>query len=216
MAILTKKNTISLSNLDVNKCLEHGLHYGSHKKNWDTRMNNYIYGHRNNLHIIDLEKSIVTLKKSLNVITDTIAKGGKILFFSSDKKYNNIVYNTATSSNQMCILNRWVNGTLTNFKLIKPYYLKRYTNNNVINTNKHFLEADSLPSLIFLPKVKHNENIIAEANKLHIPIISIVDTNSNPTNITYPIPGNSDSIESIYLYNKLIFNSIIKGQALSE
>ena len=215
MAIVNKYNKlISTSNITINKCLEHGLHYGNHKKNWDTRMNSYIYGYRNNIHIIDLEQSLAILKKSLNIVTDVVSNNGTVLFFSSDKKFDNTIFSAATQAKQPCMVKKWVNGTLTNFKRLKPFFYKKYNNNGQVYGNKFFMEMDQIPSLIFLTTVRGNENIIKEANKLHIPIIAIVDTDSNPTNITYPIPGNDDSIESIYLYSRLMYNAIIKGYNL--
>ncbi|BBA84726.1 30S ribosomal protein S2 [endosymbiont of Euscepes postfasciatus] len=218
------KNNISIENMFNNY-----VHYGHSIKNWNPKMKKYIYGIHNGIHIINLDKTLVLFNIALKKIKNIINNNGKILFVGTKKEAKEKIKYYAESCNQFFINNRWLGGTLTNWKTIKKSikkYKLLYNNYKNLQFNK-FTKKESiiylrnlnklkknlygiqnmnkLPDAIFVIDANYEKIAIKESIKMNIPIFSIVDTDSNPDYIDYIIPGNDDSIKSIDFYLSSIY-----------
>ena len=217
-----------------------GVHFGHQKCYWNPKMSPYIFGVRNNVHIINLEKTVPLLKDALNFITKTAAKNGKILFVGTKKSASDAVKEAATSIGQFYVNKRWLGGTLTNWKTIRQS-IKRLKNLEAQKTDGTFekitkkeallktreleklekslggiKDMKGLPDVMFVIGANRDKIAIKEANNLGIPVVSIVDSNSNPDNIDYIIPGNDDALRSIKLYLDYVTKSIKSSLILDE
>jgi len=226
---------MELPSVTIKQLLEAGVHLGHKTLRWNPKMKNYIFGKKNSIHIIDLVQTLSLLKDALNEIHKCIVSGGKILFVSTKKQASETVMNVAKETSQFYVSYRWLGGMLTNWKTISNS-IKRYktlseelTQENKGFTKKEVLklgaerdklerslggiaEMKKLPSMIFIIDTNTESLAVKEAVKLNIPIVAIVDTNSDPTNITYPIPGNDDAKRSISLYCDLMKQTILDAQ----
>ena len=222
MSVVTMKNL-----------LESGVHFGHQTKRWDPKMSRFIFSERNGIHIIDLQKTIVEIKKAYDAIRKTVLANRPVLFVGTKKQARAAIKREAEKCNQFYINNRWLGGMLTNFSTIKKSInrLKKIEKMEVDGTfesipkkeklrllhEKEKLEKNlggiknmnTLPGIIFIIDSKKEAIAVAEANKLKIPIVAIVDTNCNPDFITYPIPGNDDAIRAINLFCSIISNACI-------
>ena len=215
--------------------LESGVHFGHQVKRWDPRMKKYIFAERNGIHIIDLQKTITAIKESYEVVRKATASGKSVLFVGTKKQAQQAVAKEAERCGQFYVNNRWLGGTLTNFATIKKSLLRlkkiekmevdgtfgNLTKKEVANLLKEkerltknyggMKDMKELPGVIFIIDTHKEQIAVAEARRMGIPIIAIVDTNCNPEVIDYPIPGNDDAIRAITLFTSIIANAVIEA-----
>lgn len=211
----------------IREMLEAGVHFGHRTARWNAKMAPYIYGVKNELHIIDLTQTAILLAEASKIIREIVKRNGKILFVCTKKQGAEIVKEVASNAGQFYVTNKWLGGMLTNWKTISRSIktLKEIeaelANPESTLTKKEKLMLDRkrvklqnqlggirdmnrLPDLIFVIDTPREALAIAEAKSLNVPVMAIVDTNSNPDGIDYPIPGNDDSIKAIKLYMNVI------------
>ncbi len=222
---------MSLPNPKLQDLIEAGVHFGHKSQRWNPKMSKYIHSTRENVHIIDLGITIGMLTEALQVIQETISKGGKILFVATKKQASSRIAELAIDTEQYYVNHRWLGGMLTNWSTINKSIKKmkeleglkanpnnEFTKKEILKiTNKHekllrslngISEMKKSPDLLFIIDTRLEHIAVAEAKNLNIPIIGIVDTNCDPDVIDYPIPGNDDSRRSIDLYCNLISETI--------
>jgi len=226
MAVVTMKNL-----------LESGVHFGHQVKRWDPRMKKYIFAERNGIHIIDLQKTIQSIKEAYDAVQKTVSSGKSVLFVGTKKQAQSAIQKEAERCEQFFVNNRWLGGMLTNFTTIKKSIqrLKKIEKMEVDGTfesltkkeiaslqkEKDKLEKNlggikemkELPGIIFVIDTRKEAIAVAEAQRLGIPIVAVVDTNCNPEGITFPIPGNDDAIRSISLFTQVIANAVVEAGA---
>jgi small subunit ribosomal protein S2 len=227
---------MSLS-VNMRDMLKAGVHFGHQTCHWNPKMGEYIFGARNKIHIINLEKTVPMLRDALNFIGGIAARKGKILFVGTKPAAQEIIKEEAQRCFMPYVNHRWLGGMLTNYKTIRQSIRRlkemeamfekgtfgRLTKKEILNLtrSKDKLERSlggiknmgGLPDALFVIDVGHEKIAIAEANRLGIPVIGIVDTNNSPDGVSYVIPGNDDSIRSIRLYVETIANCILDGRA---
>ena len=222
-------------NLTIQQLLEAGVHLGHKTFRWNPKMKNYIFGKKNSIHIIDLVQTLQLTKEALSKVSSVIASGGKILFVSTKKQATESIANLAKDTSQYYVNYRWLGGMLTNWGTISNSIKKlEKTKLNLSSENRGFTKKELLkmsllkdklerslggiskmkkiPDLIFVIDTNYESLAIKEAIKLNIPIIAILDTNSDPTGIDYPIPGNDDARRAINLYCDLLKDTILSVQ----
>ena len=232
---------MNLPEVKIEDLLEAGVHFGHNVRRWNPKMENYIFGVRNNIHIFDLRITLEALNSALVKIHETISKSGKILFVGTKKQCSESVKELAESSNNFFVNKRWLGGTLTNWKTISNSINRLNELENTINdpsftnsvSKKELLERsrekDKLhlnlggikelngkPDLIVIMDVIKDKLAVLEAKKLNIPIVGIVDTNADPELIDYIIPGNDDAIRSINLYTKYFLETMNDARQFSK
>ncbi len=220
----------------MKQLLEAGVHFGHQTKKWNPKMKPYIFGERNGIYIVDLQKTTGLLMKACNFLKDVASKGGNILFVGTKRQSQEIIKTEAMKCNMFYVNQRWLGGLLTNFQTVRKSIkrmkeiegmkedgsIKLYSKkeesqlNKELNKLKKNLEGvkniATLPSAIFIIDAKNEEIAVKEAKKLGIPVVALVDTNSDPDIIDYPIPGNDDAIKSIKLITSLISDSVLEGR----
>ena len=222
---------MNIPNVTIQQLLEAGVHLGHKTLRWNPKMKKYIFGKRDSIHIIDLTQTLELTKVALEKVYETIANNGKILFVSTKKQASEAIAEVAKETNQYFVNYRWLGGMLTNWGTISNSIKKLkkletdLTSENRGFTKKELLkmsvekdklqrslggiaEMKKLPDLVFVIDTNYESLAIAESSKLGIPIIAILDSNSNPDDIDYPIPGNDDARRSIDLYCNLIKETI--------
>jgi len=224
-------------NLTIEQLLEAGVHLGHKTFRWNPKMEKYIFGKRNSIHIIDLVQTHELIKEALAKVSTVIMNGGKILFVSTKKQAAESIADLAKDTSQYYVNYRWLGGMLTNWntisksiKKLKKIYEALKTENKGF-TKKEILkmglkrdklerslggiaEMKGIPDLIFIIDTNYEKLAIKEATKINIPIIAILDTNSDPTGIHYPIPGNDDARRAINLYCDLLKQTIHNAQKI--
>jgi small subunit ribosomal protein S2 len=218
----------------MKELLEAGIHFGHQKNRWNPKMEPYLFGERNGIHIIDLQQSYPLITKALKVLRDVGANGGRVLFVGTKRQAQSIVAETAVNSGQYFMNHRWLGGTLTNWKTISKSIvkLKKYeeilnkedtglTKKELVGIQKHKTKLEAslggikdmggLPDAIFVIDTNKEHIAITEANVLKIPVIAIVDSNSNPDGVDFPIPGNDDATRAIAFYCRLASEAILDG-----
>ncbi|HEY46938.1 MAG TPA: 30S ribosomal protein S2 [Anaerolineae bacterium] len=220
--------------------LETGVHFGHRTRKWDPRMKSYIFTERNNIHIIDLQQTLEALEIGYALVRDTIAAGGRILFVGTKRQAQETIELEAKRCMMPYVNARWLGGTLTNWQTIRSRIdelqgLERRRDSGEIDrlTKKEALgitrridklegrlggirEMISVPDLLFVVDVRREETAIHEANLLNIPVIALVDTNCDPTNVDYVIPSNDDAIRAIKLMTSKIADAVLEGLALRK
>jgi|TARA_B100000586_G_scaffold2081_1_gene1352 small subunit ribosomal protein S2 len=222
---------LDIPNLTIQQLLESGVHLGHKTFRWNPKMKDYIFGKKNSIHIIDLVQTLELTNKALLKVSSVIREGGKILFVSTKKQASESIANLAKDTSQYYVNYRWLGGMLTNWKTISNSIKKLKQINealkdeNVGFTKKEILkmgikrdklerslggilEMKNIPDLMFIIDTNYEKLAIKEAIKLKIPIIAILDTNSDPSDIDYPIPGNDDARRAINLYCDLLKQTI--------
>ncbi len=218
----------------MRELLEAGVHFGHRARRWNPKMRGYIFGVRNGVHIIDLQQTVPALNEALGLLKTTASKGGRILFVGTKRQAQEKIADAATRSGQFYVNHRWLGGMMTNWKTISKS-ITRLKELEVIlaeeettRSKKELLMLDrerkkldlaiggirdmgGAPDVVFIIDTNKEEIAIKEAKTLNIPVIAIIDTNSNPDGITYPIPGNDDAIRAIDLYCNLAVTSILDG-----
>jgi small subunit ribosomal protein S2 len=226
--------------IGVKELLDAGVHFGHQTKRWNPKMKPFIFDARNGIHIIDLSKTITQLEAACNFLSTTVSKGGKVLFVGTKKQAQQAIKDTAKESGQFFVTERWLGGTLTNFATIKRSIgrLKEIEKmeadgsiNNYVKQEQSvirreaarlvkFFEGiqtmDKLPGAMFVVDVKREHNAVAEARRLKIPIVAIVDTNCDPDLVDYPIAGNDDAIRSVRMILATIGQTVTQAQAEYE
>jgi small subunit ribosomal protein S2 len=218
----------------MRQLLEAGVHFGHQTHRWNPKMQSYIYGSRNGIHIVDLSQTVPLLHQALNAITDTVAKGGRVLFVGTKRSAQEQIATAAKQSAQYYVNSRWLGGMLTNWKTISNSIKHLRVLDEVIASNGQGItkrellnktrERDKLekalggikdmggtPDILFVIDTNKEQIAIKEANRLGIPVVAIIDTNSDPSGVTFPIPGNDDASRAVALYCDLISKAIIEG-----
>ena len=224
MAVVTMKNL-----------LESGVHFGHQVKRWDPRMKKYIFAERNGIHIIDLQKTIAAIKDGYDEVRKVTASGKSVLFVGTKKQAQQAIQKEAERCGMFYVNNRWLGGMLTNFSTIKKSLqrLKKIEKMEIDGTFENLTkkevaalqkekskleknlggikEMKELPGCIFIIDTHKEQLAVAEARRMGIPIIAVVDTNCNPEGIDFPIPGNDDAIRAISLFTSIIANAVIES-----
>ena len=225
---------MSMPTFTMKELLEAGIHFGHQTNRWNPKMEPFLFGERNGIHIIDLQQTVPLIHDALGVLKDVAANGGRILFVGTKRQAQKIISESATNCGQYYMNHRWLGGTLTNWTTISKSIerLKSYdellvkedsglTKKEIvgIQRQKNKLEASlggikdmsKVPDAIFVIDTNKEHIAIKEANVLKIPVIAIIDSNSNPAGVDYPIPGNDDATRAISLYCKLATEAILDG-----
>ena len=231
---------MALPDYSMSELLEAGAHFGHQKHRWNPKMEPFIFDVRNNIHILDLSQTIPLLHRALTAVRDVTKSGGRILFVGTKRQGQEIIANAANDCAQYYMNHRWYGGTLTNWKTISNTIKRLRTIEDLLDnddlsglTKKELLKLNrekekldtsiggikdmgGLPDLIFVLDTVKEQIAIQEAKKLNIPIAAVIDSNSNPDGITYPIPGNDDSTKAISLFCDLISKAALDGIAQSQ
>jgi len=221
--------------LNVRELFEAGVHFGHQTRRWNPKMRSYLYGSRNGTHIIDLDQTVQLFRRAFNFTADTVARGGHILCVGTKRQAQDIVREEAQRSSQYYVVNRWLGGTLTNFRTIKGGLerlksLERMSEDGTYQSlsKKEISQLEkertrfekyiggvkgmgSLPQALFIIDPSQETIAVAEGRKLKIPIIAITDSNCDPSVIDYPIPGNDDAIRSIRLITSALADACLLG-----
>ena len=226
--------------IGVKELLEAGVHFGHQTRRWNPKMKPFIFDARNGIHIIDLSKTLTQLEAACTFLAETVMKGGRVLFVGTKKQAQQAVKESAVAGGQPFVTERWLGGTLTNLKTIKKSLtrLKQIEQmetdgsiNNYVKQEQSALRReaarmhknldgirvlDSHPEAIFIIDIKREHNAVAEARRLKVPIVAIVDTNCDPALVDFPIAGNDDAIRSVRLILAVVTQSIVQARAEYE
>jgi small subunit ribosomal protein S2 len=224
VAVVTMKNL-----------LESGVHFGHQVKRWDPRMKKYIFAERNGIHIIDLQKTIQAIKDAYDVVRKTVTSGKTVLFVGTKKQAQQAIQKEAERCGMFYVNNRWLGGMLTNFVTIKKSLLRlkklekmevdgtfeNLTKKEIASLGKEraklqknlggIKEMKDPPGILFIIDTRKEAIAVAEAQRMGIPIVAVVDTNCNPEGIDYPIPGNDDAIRAITLFTQIVANAVVEA-----
>ena len=220
--------------------LQAGVHFGHRDSKWNPKMKNFIFGSRNGIHIVDLEKTLLRLDDALNYVRDLSARGGVILFLGTKRQAREIIKKYAMECGAPYISGRWLGGTLTNFgevmNLVKHYNdlkskqasgaLAKYTKKEQSNFAKEIEDLENkvggiaaitrTPDAVFVIDIIKEKTAVAEAIVRGIPLVALTDTNVNPDKVAYPIPSNDDAVKTIEMMTKLICEAVKEGKSLRE
>jgi small subunit ribosomal protein S2 len=225
---------MALPNVSMRQLLEAGVHFGHQTHRWNPKMEPFIYGSRNNIHIIDLTQTVPLLHQALVSVSDVVAKGGRVLFVGTKRQASEAVADAAKSCAQYYVNHRWLGGTLTNWRTISNSIKRLKALEEMLAGETHGLtkkellqltrekdklerslggikDMGALPDLLFVIDTNKESIAIAEARKLHMPVVAVVDSNCDPEGISHPIPGNDDAGRAITLYCDLISRAAIDG-----
>jgi small subunit ribosomal protein S2 len=225
---------MALPEFTLRQLLEAGVHYGHQTHRWNPRMGSFIYGAKNGIHILDLTQTVPLLDQALVAVRDTVAKGGRILFVATKRQAQKAVADAAERSAQYYMNHRWLGGTLTNWQTVSASISRLKEIDEIMAdgagglTKKERLglerdqtklqaslggirEMGGVPDMLFVIDTNKEALAVKEANKLGIPVVAILDTNSSPAGIDYPIPGNDDAARAIALYCDLIARAALDG-----
>ncbi|WP_136443610.1 30S ribosomal protein S2 [Pacificoceanicola onchidii] len=225
---------MALPEFTMRQLLEAGVHFGHQTQRWNPRMGEFIYGARNGIHIMDLTQTVPLLDQALNAIRDTVAKGGRVLFVGTKRQAAQPIADAAEKCAQYYMNHRWLGGTLTNWQTVSQSINRLKAIDETMEqgaeglTKKERLgmerdqqkleaslggirEMGGVPDMLFVIDVKKEALAVAEANKLGIPVVAIVDTNCSPEGVDYIIPGNDDAARAIALYCDLVSRAALDG-----
>src|SRR5438045_1308398 len=225
---------MALPDFSMRQLLEAGVHFGHHTRRWNPKMSPYIYGGRDGIHITDLEQVVPLLRQGLEAIREIVAGGGRVLFVGTKRQAQEAITEAAKRCGQYYVNYRWLGGMLTNFKTISQSIKRlREVEERLIAeetglTKRELLELTrdrdkleralggikemgGLPDVLFVIDTNKEAIAVAEANTLRIPVVAILDSNSSPDGIAYPIPGNDDAMRAIHLYCDLVAGSVLDG-----
>ena len=225
---------MAMPDFSLRQLLEAGVHFGHHTRRWNPRMGPYIFGVRNQVHIIDLQQTVPMLDRALRAVRDVTAGGGRVLFVGTKRAAAEYVAESARRCGQYYVNHRWLGGMLTNWKTITGS-IKRLrqieeqlagdvtglTKKEVLDITRDqekleralggIKDMGGLPDILFIIDTNKEKLAVEEANKLGIPVIAVLDSNSDPEGVTYPIPGNDDAIRAITMYCDLIAGAVLEG-----
>jgi small subunit ribosomal protein S2 len=225
---------MAIPSVSIRQLLEAGVHFGHHTRRWNPKMAPYLFGVRNGIHIIDLEQTEPLLHQGLQAIRDVVAGGGRVLLVGTKRQAQEPVAEAAKRCGQYYVNYRWLGGMLTNFKTISQSIRRlreleeRISQEQSGLTKRELLELTrdrdkleralggikemgGLPDILFVIDTNKEAIAVAEANKLRIPVVAILDSNSSPDGIAYPIPGNDDAMRAIHLYCDLVSGAVLDG-----
>jgi small subunit ribosomal protein S2 len=230
---------MALPDFSMRQLLEAGVHFGHQTHRWNPKMKPYIFGDRNNVHIIDLAQTVPLLSRALQVVSDTVAGGGRVLFVGTKRQASEIIADAAKRSAQYYVNARWLGGMLTNWKTISNSIQRLrkldellaaeasgFTKKERLNLERERDKLDralggirdmgGTPDLMFIIDTNKESIAIQEARRLAIPVVAIIDSNCDPDEINYPIPGNDDAARAISLYCDLVSKACIDGIARQQ
>ncbi|MGE0257306.1 MAG: 30S ribosomal protein S2 [Alphaproteobacteria bacterium] len=225
---------MALPEYSMRQLLEAGVHFGHHTRRWNPKMSPYIFGVRNGIHIIDLEQTVPLLRQGLEAVRDVVAGGGRALFVGTKRQAQEAIADAAKRCGQYYVNYRWLGGMLTNFKTISQSikrlreFEERIATEQSGLTKRELLELTrdrdkleralggikemgGLPDILFVIDTNKEAIAVQEANKLRIPVVAVLDSNSSPDGIAYPIPGNDDAMRAIHLYCDLVSGAVLDG-----
>ena len=218
----------------MRQLLEAGVHFGHNTRRWNPKMKPFLFGVRNNTHIIDLEQTVPMLDRALEAIRETTARGGRVLFVGTKRAAQERIAESAKKCGQYYVNHRWLGGMLTNWKTISGS-IKRlreneekltsgaqgYSKREVLEMTRDMEKLEKslggikdmggLPDILFIIDTNKEDIAVQEAQRLGIPVVAIVDSNSNPEGITFPIPGNDDALRAIDTYCELVVGAVLAG-----
>jgi small subunit ribosomal protein S2 len=225
---------MALPAFTMRQLLEAGVHFGHNTRRWNPKMAQYIFGERNNIHIIDLQQTVPMLHQALEAVRATVAGGGRVLFVGTKRQASGKVADAARRCGQYFVNHRWLGGMMTNWRTISNS-IKRLreldeklsgeteglTKKEVLNLTRErdkleralggIKEMGGLPDILFVIDTNKEDIAVAEANKLGIPVVGIIDSNSDPKGINFPVPGNDDAQRAINLYCDLVAGAVFAG-----
>ncbi len=225
---------MALPNFTMRELMEAGVHFGHKTRRWNPKMSPFLFGIRNDVHIIDLQQTVPMLQRALKAVNDVVAKNGRVLFVGTKRQAKDIVAESAKRCGQYYVNERWLGGMLTNWKTISNS-IKRLkeieellesevsglTKKERLQLNRQREKLDAalggirdmggLPDMLVVIDTNKEALAIAEANRLGIPVVAILDSNSDPDGITFPVPGNDDSGRAIELYTRLVGDAVLAG-----
>jgi len=225
---------MALPDYSMRQLLEAGVHFGHHTRRWNPKMSPYIFGIRNGIHIIDLEQSMPLLHQGLEAIREVVAGGGRVLLVGTKRQAQDAIAEAGKRCGQYYVNYRWLGGMLTNFKTISQSIKRLRELDERIQAEESGLtkrelleltrdrdkleralggikEMGGLPDILFVIDTNKEAIAVQEANKLRIPVVAILDSNSSPDGIAYPIPGNDDAMRAIHLYCDLVSGAVLDG-----
>ena len=225
---------MALPTFTIRQLLESGVHFGHNTRRWNPKMSPYIFGVRNGIHILDLQQTAPLLYSAMTLVRDTVASGGRVLFVGTKRQASERIAEAAKRCGQYYVNHRWLGGMLTNWQTVSKSIRRLreldelFEGDNVGLTKKELLkltrERDKLdralggikemggqPDVMFAIDTNKEGIAVAEANKLKIPVIAVIDSNSSPEGIDFPIPGNDDALRAINIYCELIAGSVLDG-----
>tara|TARA_Y100001934_G_scaffold281523_1_gene391529 strand:+ start:298 stop:1104 length:807 start_codon:yes stop_codon:yes gene_type:complete len=225
---------MALPKYSMRDLLEAGVHFGHASRRWNPKMDKYIFGARNNVHIINLEQTVPLLYNALKVTRDVASNGGRILFVGTKRQASDVVAEAAVKCGQYYVNHRWLGGMMTNWKTVSNSIRRLKTLERMFEkemtglTKKEILQLErektkldlslggiknmgGTPDLVIVIDTNKEKTAIAEAQKLGVPVVAILDTNSNPDGIDYPVPGNDDALRAISLYCDLFSGAVLDG-----
>lgn len=220
--------------VDMRALLEAGVHFGHQTHRWNPKMASYIYGDRNGIHIIDLSQTVPFMTRALQTVRDVVAGGGRVLFVGTKRQASPIIAEAAKRCGQYYVNHRWLGGMMTNWQTISQSIKRlkqldeQLSQEHTGLTKKETLQMTrlrdklelslggiqdmgGLPDLVFVVDTNRDDIAIAEANRLNIPVIGVIDTNSQPDGVDFPIPGNDDATRAIRLYCDLVADAVLDG-----
>jgi small subunit ribosomal protein S2 len=230
---------MALPDFSMRQLLEAGAHFGHQSHRWNPKMSTYIFGTRNNIHIIDLAQTVPMLHRALQAVSDTVARGGRVLFVGTKRQASDAVADAAKRSAQYYVNSRWLGGMLTNWKTISASISRLRTLDETLTTGgagltkkerlmlsreKEKLEKalggikdmGGVPDLLFVIDTNKEQLAVKEARRLGIPVAAVVDTNCDPDGITFPVPANDDAGRAIVLYCDLVARAAVDGISRSH
>jgi small subunit ribosomal protein S2 len=225
---------MALPTFTMRQLLEAGVHFGHTTRRWNPKMEQYLFGVRNGIHVIDLEQTVPMLQRALIAIRDIVAGGGRVLFVGTKRQASERIADAAKRCGQYYVNHRWLGGMLTNWRTISNSIRRlRDLDNQLAGeiaglTKKELLyltrerdkleralggikEMAGLPDVLFIIDTNKEGIAVAEANKLHIPVVAVIDSNSDPTGVDYPVPGNDDALRAVALYCELVAEAVLDG-----
>lgn len=226
---------MAMPTFTMRQLLEAGVHFGHHTRRWNPKMSSYIFGARNGVHIIDLEQTVPLLHRSMQAVRDVVAGGGRVLFVGTKRAAQEQVAASAKRCGQYYVNHRWLGGMLTNWKTISQSIRRLKDMDEALShgegsgrTKKELLnmtrdrdkleralggirDMGGLPDLLVIIDTNKESLAIQEANKLGIPVVAILDSNSDPDGITFPVPGNDDALRAIETYCELLSGAVLDG-----
>ena len=225
---------MAMPDFTLRQLLEAGIHFGHHTRRWNPRMAPYLFGIRNQVHIIDLQQTVPLLDRALRAIRDVTAAGGRVLFVGTKRAAAEHVAESAKRCGQYYVNHRWLGGMLTNWKTITGSIKRLRQIDDLLNGDVHGLtkkevlnitrdrekleralggikDMGGLPDILFIIDTNKEKLAVEEANKLGIPVVAVLDSNSDPAGVTFPIPGNDDAIRAITLYCDLAAAAVLDG-----
>jgi small subunit ribosomal protein S2 len=226
-----------VTQVSMRQMLEAGVHFGHQTRYWNPKMGAYIFGHRNKIHIINLEKTLPLFQESMNYLGSLAANGGKILFVGTKRAARDAIREEAERCGMPFVNYRWLGGMLTNFKTIRQSIkrlkeleamfddgtIERFSKKEALGLRREkdkleqslggIKNMDGLPDALFVIDVGHEKIAVTEANKLGVPVVGVVDTNNDPSSVDYVIPGNDDAIRAVRLYIEGAASAVLDGRS---